>query len=343
MKLKNKKILFISASFFNYEKQIIQELQSLGADVDFYDERPSNSLWSKGIIRVSPYFLQRKIKRYYHRILKNIQGKSYDYFLLIKGESIPFFFLKALQNQYPHLKKILYLYDTVEEYPKFKKLFPYFDNIYSFEINDVRQYQLNFRPLFYIASYATATQQQKFKYTVASISSAHTDRYTISEKLNTQLEKLGFNTFFYHYIPSKSIYYFKRLFDKNCKKFDLEKLNFQKLSHTEISEIYSQSFAVLDINKPFQLGLSLRVFEALASQKKLITTNHQIALYPFYHPQNILIVNRNNLQITPDFFQSNFEPLSIDFEKYYSLSSWLEDVFLETHRDYWQDILKNKL
>ena len=62
-------------------------------------------------------------------------------------------------------------------------------------------------------------------------------------------------------------YYFKKIFDQNFKRFDLDKLSFDKLTHEQISDIYSNSFAVLDINKPFQLGLSMRTFDTLASSK----------------------------------------------------------------------------
>ena len=43
--LQSKKILLFSVSFFNYEKIIAERLKELGADVDFYDERPSNSIF----------------------------------------------------------------------------------------------------------------------------------------------------------------------------------------------------------------------------------------------------------------------------------------------------------
>lgn len=92
--LKDKKILFLSVSFFKYEKAIARRLSELGVEVDFYDERPSNSNFSKGIIRLNKRFYHLKINNYYNRILEEIKGKKYDYFFLIKGEAIPVFFLE---------------------------------------------------------------------------------------------------------------------------------------------------------------------------------------------------------------------------------------------------------
>ena len=74
--LHGKKILFLSVSFFNYEKAIVNRLNELGAEVDFYDERPSNSNFSKGIIRLNKKFYHLKINTYYNRILNEIKDKK---------------------------------------------------------------------------------------------------------------------------------------------------------------------------------------------------------------------------------------------------------------------------
>ena len=42
--------------------------------------------------------------------------------------------------------------------------------------------------------------------------------------------------------------------------------------------------AVLDIEHPKQVGLTMRTFEVLASGRKLITTNRSIINHEFYDP-----------------------------------------------------------
>ena len=73
IQLKNKKILFVSVSFFNYEKAIVSKLEELGAIVDFYDDRPSNSLINKGIVRLNKKLISSKINHYYKKILKEMK------------------------------------------------------------------------------------------------------------------------------------------------------------------------------------------------------------------------------------------------------------------------------
>lgn len=54
--LRGKKVLFLSVRTFNLENEIIRKLESFGAYVTYFDERPNNNNFTKAIIRVkSPY------------------------------------------------------------------------------------------------------------------------------------------------------------------------------------------------------------------------------------------------------------------------------------------------
>ncbi|MGZ5263542.1 MAG: hypothetical protein ACXWCF_07115, partial [Kaistella sp.] len=132
MNFTQKKILFLSANFFGYEEAIANRLQELGAEVDFFNERPSDTIISKGMIRLKSSLYHHKINRYYKKILQLTAGVQYDYFLLIKGESIPPFFLEKFVAAHPRTQKIFYSYDAVAEYPKFLTLYPYFDKNFTF-------------------------------------------------------------------------------------------------------------------------------------------------------------------------------------------------------------------
>lgn len=342
MSFQGKRILFISPSFFNYEEAIKNRLLEQGAVVDYFDERPSNSIWTKGIIRVNPKLYKKQIEKYYQAIQEKIKDTKYDYFLLIKGESIPFTFLDFFKTCHPNTQRIFYMYDTVEEYPRFKELIPHFNKSITFERSDAKAYSLLFRPLFYLKDYQKTQDSTSPIYDVVFIGTAHSDRYSIGEKLNEICSNMGLKTYLYYYSPSKLAYYFLRLFDKNLKKFDIKKLSFKKLSHIEISEVYQNSFSVLDINKPFQFGLSMRTFEALASGKKILTTNQEIKHYPIYDPQNIWIMDRDKIELHPDFFKTEFKQLDSKALYKMSMDSWLEDVILKEKIDYWDTVLEAK-
>ena len=335
MSLEGKKILFVSANFFGYEKAIANRLRELGAEVDFYNERPSDSVLSKGIIRVNKNFYFKKIKSYYQKILKETGQRNYVFFLLIKGETIPLFFLKNFKQDHPSAKMIYYSYDAVQEYPKFLKLYSYFDQNFTFEPKDAHQYNLHFRPLFFLTDYQQTTEDLSIKNDVVFIGSAHTDRYLIGEKVKEICATKNLKTYFYYYAQSKAAFLLKKVFDQNLKKFDLKKLSFKKLKHSEIAEIYSQSRSVLDINKPFQDGLTMRTFETLALGKKLLTTNSDISNYPFYDAENIMILNRNQIEIDAEFFKSDFKKIDPKTLGMMTLDSWISCLFVKNQDDYW--------
>lgn len=338
--LEGKKILFISPQFFGYEQAICAALQKHNAEVDYFDERPSNSFLTKGIIRVNPQFYQRTIKKYYQEIENKTVSKTYDFLLLIKGETIPLDFLKRFKIKHPSTQMIFYSYDTVKEYPKFLQLFPLFDRSLTFEPLDALQYHLEFRPLFAMDTYQPLQENKNSQYDLCFVGSAHTDRYRVGEAVRKQLDEVSLTSFFYYFVPNQLVYFLKRLFDKNFREFDIKKLSFKSLSHQEILNIYQQSTAVLDINKPFQYGLSMRIFEILMSGRKLITTNPQIQFYPFYNEENTLYIDRTQPFLKRDFFSQPFNPLTKEQISLISTESWILQVFLNKNFPEWQEVLE---
>ena len=86
--LQNKNILFLCPAFFNYEKKLTQAMENLGANVDFYDERPSNTFFSKSFLRINRNLVKRQIKKYYDEILSEIEGKKCCQSFIAEGEKV---------------------------------------------------------------------------------------------------------------------------------------------------------------------------------------------------------------------------------------------------------------
>jgi len=76
-----------------------------------------------------------------------------------------------------------------------------------------------------------------------------------------------------------------------------------------------------------QYGLSFRVFEAMALEKKIITDNEKIKNYDFYNPNNILVLNKDFSNITKEFFETPYQALPEEIYKKYTLEKWVERVF----------------
>ncbi|RAJ85817.1 hypothetical protein CLV59_102522 [Chitinophaga dinghuensis] len=324
--LEGKSILFISPSFFNYEKEILKKMQGLGANVTFYDDRPSNSVLVRGLIRLNKKILKNRIRRYYEGILqKIIATNGYDFLLLIKGETIPPEFLQQFRQRFPKCRTIMYQYDSIRNNQNAIACFPYFDRILSFDLSDTEQYPaIKFRPLFYIDDYKDLKQQSP-KYDYTFIGTAHSDRY--NWVMNLVKENGKDNRFFtFFYCPSKILYYGRVLFDKSFKQVKKEDISFSQLNKQQVLDIVSQSRAIVDIQHPNQTGLTMRTIEALGAGKKLVTTNRNIVKYDFYNPGNILVLDRTSSSIAPGFAQTAYTPVSTMIYQKYSLEGWLNEV-----------------
>lgn len=340
-KVKNKKILFLSVKFFDYEKLISDKLTSMGAEVIYYDERPSNSKWAKGIIRINRDFLKRKITRYYKDILKNIKDQKIDYFLLIKGEVAPKFFIKKLRTMNPNIVMIYYNFDSFANNPNAIKIISFFDRKFTFDHEDALTYDLDFRPLFFIDDYAKIYNENKhFKYDLTFIGTTHTDRYLISEQLASWCKLNHLRSYAFYFSHSRLVFLYQYLFDATFKNFSYKKLKFKSLKHNQIIELYKESKIILDINHPHQKGLTMRTFEALGAGRKLITTNAEIIKYPFYNVQNVLIIDRNDIKIdSKQFFETDFEIIDNALYKKMSIDGWLHCLFVESETSFWYNYL----
>ena len=333
--LKNKKILYISVKTFNYELEIANKLRGLGAKVDYFDERPSNSLLTKGIIRLKHSLIQKKIDTYYKSILAKIEGEKYDFFFLVKGEAIPSFFLAKLKVLQKDCFFIYYTWDSFENNPRALSILHFFDKKLTFDPIDAEKFKLAFRPLFYIDKYKSIKNIKKPKYKMLFLGTAHSDRYSISNDIVKWCNKHDYATFTYYYMQSKLGYLIKLLFDPSFKEFDYRKLNFKSLSIDKIMEYYEESSIVLDINHPNQRGLTMRTFEALGAGKKIVTTNEEIKKYLFYNSNNIYVIDRHNIELEKAFFESNFNSINEDILLEMSIIGWIKSVFIQNDSTYW--------
>jgi hypothetical protein len=327
MIFKNKNILFISVKTFDYEKFIVNKLIELGSNVTYFDERPSNSILIKGLIRINKNLIYSKITSYYNKILRNIENKKFDFLFVIKGESTPQFFLAEFKRLNPSCVMIYYTWDSFINNPNALKNLDFFDRKITFDYSDSLKYNIKFRPLFFLDEYSKLRKSIPKNQKLLFIGTAHSDRYIISQNISKWCNSKEIAVTNFYFIPSIFVFLFKYLFDKTFSNFNVKSLSFKPLNLEQVLNKYIESTIILDINHPNQTGLTMRTFEALGSGRKLITTNKNIKNYPFYNSNNILLIDRDQFNFTEEFFELNY--LNYD-EKFYdemSIKGWLEFIF----------------
>ena len=320
---KYKKILLIAPHYFNYDNIIKAYLEKKGFEVDLINDRPFDSNILKAIVRLERSLIYFFLYFYYKAEILKKRNRSYQLILVIQGEGLVPMLLKWLRKEYQATPIINYLWDSVANKPKLRDNFPYYDRVITFDLMDAKTLGLVFSPLFFSPVFNSLKKTKKI-YDLTFIGSLHGDRAVLISSLIKSMPHLNF--FIYLYTPSRWIFYLRRIFNKNFFNVNLGYLHFEKLSLEHVKNILLQSKIVLDFHDKNQSGLTIRTIEALALNKKIVTTNKNIKEYDFYESKNILIIKRNCSTISSDFITSPYKPLNKKVIHRYSLESFYRNV-----------------
>lgn len=328
--MKEKSVLFISPAFFGYEVSICNAIEKNGYRVDFFDERTSNNSVLKAIFRVRKSLLNSAINKYYNKILNNIRQKQYSHFLLIKGEVVPIWFIKAFKELNPRAKLIYYTYDSFNNNNQ-NSLFilEHFDRCYSFDFEDVKLNPIfKLKHLFFTDEFLNRSTNPSKKYTISFVGTLHSARYQIVKSLFSKID----NTFVFFYSPAKWFFFLEKVFKKDHKNISTSEVSFKKISREAVADIFKSSKSVLDIQRTGQTGLTMRTFEVLASGAILITTNAYIKQAGFYDPSYIMVCDDLN-QDEKCSFKTEIQrlpppniPLFNESDEYY-INNWVKEFF----------------
>lgn len=329
-KFSGKKVLFFAPSFFNYENIIKEKLESLGVTVTLFDDRPSNSVLVKGLIRLKKKLLKTYINRYYNEIIQKCSDVNYDYVFFLKGESITVESIKKLKESFLEAKFILYLADSVKNNDN-SEIYKHFDRILTFDkVDAINNSGFVFRPLFYNDLYKQIglTDNVKHKYQMLFVGTVHADRFSVVKNIVGQSVATQNRNYVFMYMPSKILFWFRKLTETEFRKVKKTDISFKSLSHKQLVELLKMSRIVIDVQHPNQTGLTMRTLEILGAKKKLITTNTEIKKYDFFNKANICVVDRKNPKVDAEFLNSDYQDVKDDIYLKYSLETWLEDCLL---------------
>lgn len=328
MFLQGKRILFFSAHLFGYQNDIRLAMESVGAIVDYYDERPANNFLVKGVIRINRNLLAGYINHYYNKIIKETLQKEYDYVFFIKGESISASNVRRLKQFHPEANFIIYHWDSIANNSNAQNLLPYFDRVFSFDKIDCERLGLHFLPLFYTLDYANIPYYDKeIKYDMLFVGTTHSDRYKLVKRIEEQIIKMGGLCLTWFYFPSKILYYKMKIQNSYLRQIPVHTFHFKPMSKELLLQLYAGSRIIIDVQHPKQTGLTMRCIETLGAKRKLITTNYYITEYDFYNPDNILVVDRNLPYVPEKFLNEPYRDTPKEIYESYSIKNWLSSIF----------------
>lgn len=317
------RILIISPRFFGYEEYLKIELNKLGYEPYFLDERLPGFI-EKSITRIGWGFLlkKRNTKRIEQYLLET--NKEFQIILFISPETTTSSEISILKLSNPNARYILYMWDSLKN-KRASKILDLFDKILTF---DYRDYSLdkrfNFLPLYFNPNHYKDLNLSK-KYDLTLCCSLHSDRYQLFRKLLLRSKDEHLNFFYHIYVKNKWLLTFYRIkvliFSGIWIKS--EHVSYKSIKPEDLNFIYNKSKAVIDLNHPSQNGLTNRTFEVLATNTKLITTNESIKNYHFFDEDVIAVLDRKTLFFPMNFINKSKKKIDISD---YKLDSWINNI-----------------
>jgi len=277
-----KRCLFISdRSFYSYSEKIEKELLFLGYNLTVFNHEYPDSNLGKILSKLhisTPLRVTRKIIS-----TKLLKGEKYDLVIIIKGRGISLPLILQLK-QFSD-KVIGYNYDSFDFNSGPLSWYRHADKYCTFDYRDADLYQLPVVELFSSLSYKNHIK--KVKYELSAIIRNHSERMRYIDRILSAIP----NTETYIYIYDINIFTFILNFIKNpglILKYS-KYIHFKSLSYQEYSEVLCASNITIDYVYASQTGISLRCFEALASQTKIITNNPFIIRNNHFNDKNTIV------------------------------------------------------
>ncbi len=252
-----------------------------------------------------------------NRKLKQLQQQNlkFDYCFVIRGDLIPESVLQYARSV--TTKMIDYQLDGLSVSKKILEYHNLFDQIYVFDEQDVLDY-----PGYNLKAITNCFFEDKYllnKSIDFSYVGVNTEnRFNLLEKLFIELNRID---------ESFKIDFFLKQDDFHFRESDKIKMIDKAFTYQQCLDLSNQSKILIDLKREEHNGLSLRFFEAMNYNNKIITNNRSVSKYNFYNPNNIFITDFKNLKELENFIQQPFVKISDEIINQYNFKYWINRIF----------------
>ena len=205
--------------------------------------------------------------------------------IIIDGalNSIPEAYLHRLKTKYPEIRFFMYLINAIgaasrdiQWIKQYILRFPW-DGIYTFDPEDAKKYHMKYLGFCYYSKHKIKQETKKTEdceaFFIGGLKGGRSDEIvSVFNYLSDHGVKCHFNL---------------QLFDKPVQtgKEGLTSIGYGWLPYEEVLRGVDHSDCIVEILQHGQSGPSLRYFEAVCYNKRLLTNNPHIVNFPYYNPE----------------------------------------------------------
>ncbi|MCY0975831.1 hypothetical protein PGH12_13910 [Chryseobacterium wangxinyae] len=274
------------------------------------------NIYHRNILRNKNYIESLKQEQYNsfcEKCIHNFEKRFtnvFDYCIIFRADRLPEFLINYLSKK--SNKTITYQYDSLSVSEKILHYKNYLHKIFVFDPADLQ----------YRADNLAFTTNYHFNISYKKSNSIF--MYYLGVWKATRYQKLC------NLLRNSEVNKFKNkifLIDSNelseNKEIQIIKAHIPYKMY--LKEIIAAT-VLIDIKLEVHNGLSFRFFEALNFKKKIITNNHSIKNYNFYHPDNVFITDFENFDGLAEFMQKPYQTIPENIVKMYSFENWIKNI-----------------
>jgi len=320
----SKTFLLMMPEYSDFPNLFLENLKKAGFSPYLITDHPSEFRYhgAEKIIN----FLQKTIFRnreYKEKLVNDHKLKAYsdiisnlemlDYVLVIRPDAFPISIFEQLKSK--TRKMIAYQWDGIEKFPNVKQYIPLFDSFFCFE-NETQDNRLKPITNFFFDHIEPVYKAFNIHRPKLYFVGVYWDRR--EQQIDDFIEKVSP----YPMELNILIQYYHKHEIKNPKIKYLK----NRISFSENLKNVQECDVLVDFVDPIHNGLSFRFFEGLYYKKKVITDNVMVKKYDFYHPDNILVLDKDNYDEIADFLKTPYHEIPSEVVEKYSFSSWIKKV-----------------
>ena len=279
---RRKVLLIFPLSFYSFANEIQKGLSAAEYDVIMANHEYPASIIGKilGNLRIfAPLSLITELVIYRNFIA----NRRYDLVLIFKGRGISRRLVEKLRQAAPRI--IAYNFDSFGYNPSPLRWYKYVDKYCTFDYVDSKQYSIPLVELFSSAPVDEVPKQNI--YDISAILRNHSKRLKFldavlkalpNRKTFIYILELNMLTFILNFLKNPFLYMKYR-----------SNIHFKPIPYRNYVSVLKNSSFTLDYAHPKQSGITIRCFEALSTQTKIITNNRFVKCNSFFNSSNTMI------------------------------------------------------
>lgn len=260
----------------------------------------------------SVYSNGRTAKDFYKcfRKCKSISQAEYDKIIVFDSYVIAFFLTILCRKT----KVVLFFWNCISSTKRtLKRVMLHCLHAYTFDGNDANYYRLNLASQFHCFN-EIDNEKKKIEHDLVFVG-ANKDRLETLLQLDAFCKE---NT-----IKNKFIIVSEEIRIQNeiknggihCSRW---------MDYLDVIDLTKKSSAILDIVHGGQIGMTMRVMEAIFFDKLLVTNNIEITKQPFYDKKNIFVIGIDNMKELKKFLSSGNAKYSQEIKDDFHITHWIE-------------------